>query len=152
MCEITNNQSEELLKSMRLIDKEGTKDLSNEVLAKTYAMIYKFQKEMEGYEKLLKEVLTERKIDKTEFEELGVKVFMKELNEKTEYDVEAIADKLAPADFKKIVNIVKGKIDTMPNKEEINKVIAQHISSVKLAESVASVAKMTKAELMEHKK
>lgn len=118
------------------------KDQDNETLARVLIALDEMNKAIESKCKVVKDELKERSIETIVDTDLKKKVYLSEGKSSTEYNIEAIFNKVPANDFLTFINIVKSRIEN----EEYKKIVEFHSKSVKGNPYIA-VGKLTKEEL-----
>jgi predicted transcriptional regulator len=141
MCQITNSEVTQLLKIYRKVDTVKVAGLSDDELAESLAIAHKLSKEIEQYEKAIKEAALARKLEKV-LPEHDRKIV---LVEKSFSSVDAEAVYKTLGDIKKflpLVTVVSGRAE----KGSPEAAAIEAATTVGETKTYCQVAKLTKAD------
>lgn len=109
-----NKRSKELVEELARVNGKNA--------GRKYALLYLLREEIEKEINELKVKIVERGLE-YEFEDLGIKLTLKNKPSKSEYDIERIHESLEIGKFLKIINVNENKAKSVLSKEEFNKII-----------------------------
>ena len=138
MCNLKNNQCEQVLKDCRKIDADGIskKVFNNNEIASLYVNIDEMIKELEKYKKLMSENIIERNIDVELVPDKEKKVEVTNGNERMEFNPYEIYEGLCRI----------GKEALFPNLVQVQSKLIQEISDVAIRSACMATAKIKLSE------